>query len=156
MTEGLLYTAYAAKHDYLSDACIYSLNPISEAEKEALQEAQAHLEAMWLGQFPSLIAIVDIEDIERHDDAVLLFDDTYLLLSEAWDILDDMEIFLINKELYVHFFQTDPPYINLDRAGTYAGLTEKFEDMMFVVAVISRNAITQNQKCIPTSDQAMV
>lgn len=128
-----LHTTFCMKHDYLSDARIYSVKPVTEAQVEALTHAQTVVESMWLERFP---AVAMLCEAPAAPSGVQLFDNVHLLLKEDWGLMDKADTFLVNERMLELCPSKEPPYVALNQVSSSAGLMELFDSHIFVVAGI--------------------
>lgn len=135
MNTGELYSADCVGHDYLSSAKVISCNPIERADILRLRIAQEHVEAMWLGEWPAVIVLHN----EKAKSAAHLYDSTYLVPPEEWDVINDAHTFLVNQGLASRFSSDRIPLIDLGRLMSPEELLKTFESTAFVFALSLKN-----------------
>lgn len=130
-----LYAVYCVDQEYLSDASVVSMKPVSEADVGQLRHAQTIIEGMWLHEFPT---VVILHGGDKPEGAEHLYDATYLLMPEEWTAMDSAKTFLLNRKMLelCKLEEPTPPYVNLTLIASSGGLRSLFEEQMFVCGAV--------------------
>ena len=130
----ILHTTSFLDQEFASNAHIFSTDQISEDTASDLLYAQMVVEAKWLGDFPVFAFSPHADEIAR---CAPLYEDVKLVYPDNWDVIDNVNAFLINEKMYELCKMQDAPFVNLTYS-TSEELMKLFETEMFVVAAAGR------------------
>lgn len=119
----------------LSASYVFSQSFIAERDVSDLLWAQKVVESQWLGEFPTLAVINE----GQFKEPIQLFEDVHLIPSEEWGLLDDTDVFLINKKMsdILGVGGSEGSLFDLSYAHSEA-LLDLFERVQFVVVCVGK------------------
>ena len=131
----ILHTTSFMNHDFTSDAHIFSATPIGRDTVSDLLYAQLVAEAKWLEEFPVFAFVTGESELKHY---APLYEDVRLVYPEDWSLIDNVDAFLLNKQMYNLCRMDDAPFVNL-KHSTSEELLKLFETEMFIVAAVENN-----------------
>ena len=119
------------QQSYSSDAYIYLASDyqICKAEIKALLNAQEILEAMWYNEVAVLVGLSAGEPQE----SFRLYDSTYLLYTDGWHQIDQLNAYLVNGEMRDMCRSEESTSLIFDAVSE--DLVRLFQDTFFVVGM---------------------
>ena len=131
-----MYMTHVVKQKYATDACVYSLELPTENQINALCKAQEVIEAQWLNEFPCVV----FPGNEGMEGTTRLYENTLLLDPSNWESIDNAKIFLVNENMRRLTQQKEPPFVEMEKVASAAGLKKLFDENVFVVGIAAEDA----------------